>query len=55
MDNESLKNLLGVTCKPKASKIADINDTIEANSQVPNYGIVNPGKLLGSFLMITNI
>ena len=37
------------------SKITDINDAIEVDSHVLNYGIVNPGKLLGSILVVTNI
>ena len=52
MNKESLKSLLGAPNKPK---ITDINDVIEVDSQVLNYGIVNPGKLLGSILVVTNV
>lgn len=52
-NKESLKNLLNST-KPKKTPVKDINDVIKVDSQVLNYGVVNPGKLLGSILVISN-
>lgn len=52
-DKQNLKNLLN-SSKPKKTEVNDINDVIKVDSQVLNYGIVNPGKLLGSILVITN-
>jgi hypothetical protein len=46
--------LLGAPSKPKKTVITDIRDAIKVDSMVLNYGVVNPGKLLGSILVVTN-
>ena len=51
---EGLKSLLLNTKNPKKSEPQDIKDIIKTDIEVLNYGTVNPGKLLGSIIMITN-
>lgn len=52
---ENLKNLLGASSKKKTIVVNDIKDAIKVDSFVLNYGIVNPGKLLGSILNVKNV
>jgi hypothetical protein len=54
-NKESLKSLLGAPAKAKKTPITDINDAIKVDSQVLNYGVVSPGKLLGSIFVVANI
>lgn len=54
-NKESLKSLLGAPSKAKKVQITDINDAIRVDSQVLNYGVVSPGKLLGSIFVVANI
>jgi hypothetical protein len=54
-NKESLKNLLGAPSKAKSAPINDIKDAIKVDSFVLNYGVVNPGKLLGSILNVKNV
>jgi len=54
-NKESLKSLLGKPSKAKKTPITDINDAIKVDSQVLNYGVVSPGKLLGSIFVVANI
>lgn len=54
-DKENLKSLLGAPDKKKQKPITDINEAIKVDSLVLNYGVVNPGKLLGSILVVSNI
>lgn len=54
-NKESLKNLLGTSSKAKSTPINDIKDAIKVDSFVLNYGVVNPGKLLGSILNVKNV
>ena len=51
---DDLKSLLGTSKAIKKEEPKDIRDIIKVDSQVLNYGTVNPGKLLGSILVITN-
>ena len=51
---EGLKSLLSKT-KTSKKQINDINDAIKVDSQLLNYGVVNPCKLLGSILMVSNL
>lgn len=53
-NKESLKSLLNATRSTKKAPVTDINEVIKVDSQVLNYGTVNPGKLLGSILVISN-
>jgi hypothetical protein len=49
-----VKSLL-LTKKPvKKTGPLDIKDVIKVDTEVLNYGTVNPGKLLGSIIVITN-
>lgn len=54
-NKESLKSLLGAPSKAKKVQITDINEAIRVDSQVLNYGVVSPGKLLGSIFVVANI
>jgi hypothetical protein len=54
-NKESLKNLLSNSKSAKKTPVNDINDVIKVDSQVLNYGNVNPGKLLGSIVVISNV
>lgn len=52
---EGLKSLLNSSKPSKNTGPQDIKDVIKVDSEVLNYGVVNPGKLLGSILNITNM
>jgi hypothetical protein len=54
-NKESLKNLLKAGRETKKTPVNDIKEAIRVDSQVLNYGNVNPGKLLGSIINISNV
>lgn len=56
--NSSIEGLKSLLCGPnkpaKKTGPQDIKDVIKVDSELLNYGTVNPGKLLGSIITVTN-